>query len=640
LTVSFESIIFSSKAPLRTPGPLNTPKSMPTRPNQTILVIDDESYLRDSIAIYFEDAGFKVWQADNGKSGLELFRLNSPDLVLVDLIMPEVDGLEVLEVVRKESADTPVIIVSGQGVLTDAIKALKLGAWDYVTKPILDLAEVEHAVTSALEKTQLIRENRQYRESLENQTEELKAANKQLLLEIDERKKLENDLSNIQNHLEVLVEERTSELKSINDRLIREIAKHKLTEEKLKQSEEKYRSILENIEEIYYECDLSGKIEFVSGSMDHSLTKEQLIGINNQQYTDDGSAKEVYETYFGVYKTGIPVKAFTFEIVISDGSKRFIENSISLIKNATGRAIGFRGIARDVTKRQLMENKLAEHRDHLEMLVQDRTIELRKAKIQAEEASSAKSEFLANISHELRTPMHGILSYSKFGLEKLDRVDKEKLHKYFTNINISAKRLMILLNDLLDLSKLESGFDRLAIEENNVSALAESVMNEFTVLLNEKNQKIDITPNDFSTVFWCDGNKILQVLRNLISNAIKFSPDGESISIHFSKDTIEFGEGSVPAIKISVIDRGIGIPPDELNLVFDKFIQSSKTKTGAGGTGLGLAICYEIIRMHGGLIWADNNEMGGAVFSILLPYQHPTRSTQMSNEPAIVTNNS
>ena len=589
---------------------------------KTILIIDDELYIRESIAAVFEDTGFNVLEADNGNKGLELFHQKNPDIVLVDLIMPEMGGLEVLQRIRQDSIDTPIIIVSGQGVLADAIKALKLGAWDYVTKPILDMAEIEHAVNAALEKARLIRENLQYRESLENQAAELKTINDQLLSEIEERTKLENDLKRYRDHLEELVGERTVELRSSNERLSQEIVEHQQTEDKLRLSEEKYRSILENIEEIYFECDLAGNILFTSGSMEENMSKEQLIGLNNQEYMDKETSRRVFDAFHNVYETGQSIKYFEYEVDRLDGSKRHLESSISLIRDANGTPTGFRGISRDVTERKLTEKKLEVYRDHLENLVYERTIELRKAKIQAEEASNAKSEFLANISHELRTPMHGILSYSKFGIEKLERVDKKKLKKYFTNINISAKRLMILLNDLLDLSKLESGFDSLEIKENEIISLIETATSEFNLLLNEKRQRLEVDRPHFSTIVSCDGNKILQVLRNLISNAIKFSPEGEQISIRFGERAITSEGITGSALLISITDRGIGIPPDELGLVFDKFIQSSKTKTGAGGTGLGLAISYEILRLHRGEIWAENNESGGATFNILLPYDH------------------
>jgi len=132
-----------------------------------ILIIDDDTAIRDVFAFYLKRLGYAVVTAADGQSGIDLCRSGNPDLVLCDLRMPGMDGLEVLAVLTREFPETPVIVVSGMGGLADAIQALKLGAWDYVTKPIEDFAVLDHAVGSALERARLRAENRSYREHLE-----------------------------------------------------------------------------------------------------------------------------------------------------------------------------------------------------------------------------------------------------------------------------------------------------------------------------------------------------------------------------------------------------------------------------------------------------------------------------------------
>lgn len=139
----------------------------------TILVIDDEASVRQSIAAYLEDSGFETLQAADGRAGVACIGRDNPDVILCDLRMPGMDGMDVLEWVGRERAETPILVVSGLGGLGDAIKALKLGAWDYITKPIQDMAVLEHAVRQALERADLIRENRIYREHLEQANERL-----------------------------------------------------------------------------------------------------------------------------------------------------------------------------------------------------------------------------------------------------------------------------------------------------------------------------------------------------------------------------------------------------------------------------------------------------------------------------------
>jgi putative nucleotidyltransferase with HDIG domain len=149
-----------------------------------ILTIDDEYLIRETISDYLEEYGYEVIQAENGKKGIDVFRSERPDLILVDLRMPEMDGLDVLSVICKESPQTPIIMVSGTGILQDAIEAIRKGAWDYVSKPIQDMAVLDHAVSRSLERAQLLRENDSYKKHLEKKvlqrTKELEKSNAQL----------------------------------------------------------------------------------------------------------------------------------------------------------------------------------------------------------------------------------------------------------------------------------------------------------------------------------------------------------------------------------------------------------------------------------------------------------------------------
>ena len=283
-------------------------------------------------------------------------------------------------------------------------------------------------------------------------------------------------------------------------------------------------------------------------------------------------------------------------------------------------------IVRDITVRKQAEKALKETLDEMEKKVFERTGNYKKAKEEAEQANLAKSEFLANISHELRTPMHHILNYSKYGIEKSDRVGQDKLQNYFSQISTSGGRLLSLINDLLDLSKMESGRMEYQIKKTNLGLMVEDLITEFSQAV-EKNIRFEVKPDETPTIILCDELKIEQVFRNLLANAINFSPSGKSIAISFDRIKLSAGKRktdkkTIPGLKVSIKDEGIGIPESDLETIFDKFIQSSKTKTGAGGTGLGLSICKEITKAHNGKIWAENNPEGGATFCLVLPYDH------------------
>ncbi|WXL27633.1 two-component system response regulator RssB [Ectopseudomonas mendocina] len=142
----------------------------------TLLIIDDDDVVRASLAAYLEDSGFHVLQAANALQGLEVFQSKSPDLVICDLRMPQIDGLELIRRINALQVETPVIVVSGAGVMTDAVEALRLGAVDYLIKPLADLAVLEHSVNRALDRVNLRKENQRYREQLESTNRELQAS--------------------------------------------------------------------------------------------------------------------------------------------------------------------------------------------------------------------------------------------------------------------------------------------------------------------------------------------------------------------------------------------------------------------------------------------------------------------------------
>jgi len=243
---------------------------------------------------------------------------------------------------------------------------------------------------------------------------------------------------------------------------------------------------------------------------------------------------------------------------------------------------------------------------------------------QAEEAANranrAKSEFLANMSHELRTPMHAILGFSELGIKRLTSGDlkKEKLTRFFQKIKDSGDRLLKLLNSLLDLSKLEAGKMSYEMCITNLLPIINESIEEFESRLKEKKLTLKVAPTTIGTEAYFDDFRIGQVIRNLLSNAIKFSPEGGNIVIYFQK--VPLKNNGQQEIQVSVIDQGVGIPQEELESVFDKFIQSKRTNLGNGGTGLGLAICREIIHAHHGKIWASlNPSSSGVILSFTLP---------------------
>jgi PAS domain S-box-containing protein len=234
----------------------------------------------------------------------------------------------------------------------------------------------------------------------------------------------------------------------------------------------------------------------------------------------------------------------------------------------------------------------------------------REARDLAEEASRAKSEFVANISHELRTPLQAILGFSELGFTR--GRDNPKLAGMFTDIHNSGQRMLALVNDLLDVSKIESAVGTFELERCDLRAIVQGVLRELDPLVGQRGLRLHVHLSDAPLSVKVDPGRLHQAIRNVVANAIKFSPERSVLQVQAVAT-------STDECTISVADRGPGIPPGELESIFEAFVQSSKTKDGSGGTGLGLAISRKIIEVHGGHIQAENRPDGGAIFRIRLP---------------------
>lgn len=253
----------------------------------------------------------------------------------------------------------------------------------------------------------------------------------------------------------------------------------------------------------------------------------------------------------------------------------------------------------DITGRRQLEDTLRARQDQLEQ-----------ALAATQQANQAKSVFLANISHELRTPMHGILSFSQLGCKRAPDMSPDKLVHYFSTIQHSARRLLTFLNDLIDLATLQSGQVALKRQPLDLLRLLRQVQQGFAEAMAEKQLRFDLQyPNageaDPPPTVMADPEQLALVLNHLLANAIRFSPAGGTLWLQISVSSPLLAAAS-PQLCLRLRDEGIGIPEGELESIFDPFVQSSKTRTGAGGTGLGLSISRQIVTLHGGSLRAEN----------------------------------
>lgn len=283
-----------------------------------------------------------------------------------------------------------------------------------------------------------------------------------------------------------------------------------------------------------------------------------------------------------------------------------------------GNALTFQRIIQHSTERMRLVREVEHAKDTLEQKVEERTRDLASAMTMLHDAVSAKEAFFANMTHELRTPLHAIINFSRFGSKKIGTASQEKLKGYFDDIHLSGQRLLGLVNDILDLTKHNSGMAELHREPTDITEMIRDIQREMSSMLEQKKLRLEIYIAPECAHLTIDRRRIYQVLLNLISNACKFS--GEQRIIELRAELMRAADNT-PTATFSVIDEGIGIPEAELDSVFDEFAQSSKVKSGEfhAGTGLGLAICRQIVHAHGGLIKAEHNPRGGTILRFTLP---------------------
>jgi signal transduction histidine kinase len=228
-----------------------------------------------------------------------------------------------------------------------------------------------------------------------------------------------------------------------------------------------------------------------------------------------------------------------------------------------------------------------------------------------ERANRLKSEFLASMSHELRTPLHTIIGFSELLTEELEGPLNEKQKRFLGHILQDSRHLLELINDILDLSKIEAGRLELQKEQIDFAGCLEDVIATMTQQASAKNIKVEVR-NQFRGSLHADRLRVKEILYNLLSNALKFTPDGGQVWV----ETLVRGH----QLHVTVGDTGIGVQPEEHQSIFEKFYQvGSTTKGTREGTGLGLAITRKLVELHGGHIWLESRSGEGSRFSFTLP---------------------
>ena len=499
-------------------------------PKADILVIDDTPENLHLLSTMLSDRGYKVRSVTKGSTGIRGAIAAPPDLILLDINMPEINGYEVCAQLKENeiTRDIPVIFISALGDVFDKVKAFDVGGVDFINKPF-QIEEVLARMQSHL----TIRRLQQQQTS----------QNIQLQQEIDQRRRAEETFEK-------------SFLSSPSP-----IAIATLEQDKFVAANPSFLRMSG-----YLQDDLIGK-----------TTTDLSLWRSPEAYT---AAITQATAILSLADDGISdnkVASYELDCQPRSGSSRTVLVSIERIV-LRGQPCALITL-KDITERKRLEN-----------------------------------EFISVVSHELRTPMHSLIG----ALDLLNTGDLGELtdqgRQILSMATTNAERLILLVNDILDLERLKSG----KVELSKNSCSIDKLFNQAVDAMQMMADRVEVTLRSQSVPVSVnlDCDRLLQTLTNLLSNAIKFSPSGSTVQLAATLDN----NSETNYLHITVKDEGRGIPPNQLETIFERFQQvDASDSRKKGGTGLGLAICRNIVQQHNGRIWAESQLNHGSTFHILLP---------------------
>ncbi len=519
-----------------------------------ILAVDDSPATLQLLTSLLAGSGYRVRPADAGLLALRSVAAKVPDLILLDVNMPEMDGFEVCRRLKSEerSRHIPVLFISGLGGREEKVKGFEAGGLDYIIKPF-EPEEVLARVRTHLH-----------------------------LHELTER-------------LEQRVRERTDELSAANSRLQQDVVERTRSEEALRESEARLRLAVRASRIGLWDWHLPTNSVYFSPEWKRQLgysedeLPDRFEEWRNRVHPDDlGTTLERLQ-----HNLESPADNYMLEFRLrhKDGSYRWMVAQAQIFRDEAGKPVRVMGCHIDITERQGVEE------------------ELRQAKRDAETASIAKSRFLSTMSHEIRTPMNGVIGV----IQLLQHTELTPEQLEYTEIAKKAgTELVQLLNDILDISKIEADRIELEVADFDLRTAVADTVRLLSLLAREKGIKLSATVDaDVPTALKGDAGRLCQIFRHLINNAIKFTSHG-TVTVQVRK---EGEDGSFATLRVLVRDSGIGISADKRGQIFDSFTQVDNSTTRKyGGTGLGLAICKRLAELMGGSIGVESAEGEGALF--------------------------
>jgi len=560
-----------------------------------ILIVDDNhsfvDLVADSVARSYPQA--RIGRATSGEEAIGVLQEESWDVVLLDYRLPDIDGLEVLAEIRKHLIDVGVVMITGEGDEKLAADLFRMGAWDYLVKGSINARAIETSIGQALTRRVLARQHGLAERGVDSS--KLEERSRALDIAYDKLREKKEQLRLLSDSLEATIQERTAELKATTAFLNEVLA-----------STTDYFIIACNSKGVVLSFNKGAETLF-------GVDAEDVVGRRHfrtlfSELAEVGAAEEL----LAQVADGLSPQLELLALV--RGREGFLSKvSFSRLEEAgwSGSDDGKDGlviIGSDVTHERELE---AENQEYIRQ-IEETNQHLRFSNEKILEATRLKDQFLANVSHELRTPLNAIIGYADLLDGGIYGELVGKQNDAVRSISTRAADLLALINDILDLARIESGMADLRIGRFTVANLLEEVCETGQVLALEK--QVDVTWRDHGcaeVMLHTDRQKLQQILLNLVNNGVKFTSAGSVL--------IESRELSEQTIEFTVTDTGIGIPDDELESVFDEFRQVDGSSTREyGGSGLGLTISRKLARLLGGDVSVVSEVGVGSTFRVFV----------------------
>ena len=623
-----------------------------------ILVVDDNIDLTMILQDTLKGEGYNVMVAHDGKTALAICQENRFDLALIDIKLPDMPGIELINKFGEISPETDYVIITAYADVKTAINAVgHRKIVGYQTKPLdmNNLLILTRQVSKQKQTEEALRTNEaRFRELFGNiqsgvavyeavdggedfifkdfnkGAEKIDGISRETVV----GKRLTEVFPGVKEFGVFDVFQRvwrTGKAEHFPDAMYRDeriigwrdnniyklpsgevvavyedITERKQAEKSLQESEEKYRTILESIQDGYYEVDLAGNFTFFNDSMCEisGYSRDELMGMNYRQYTNEQDSEKLYNTLNKVYTTGKPSGIMDHVMVRKDGTERYIELSGSLIKDAEGHRVGFQGIIRDVTERKHTEKERAKLQDQLQQAKKMETIGI----------------LAGGVAHDLNNILSGIISYPELLL--LDLPEDSPLRKPLLTIQKSGEKAAVVVQDLLTLARRGVTITEIV---NLNSIISEQLKSPEYEKLRSFHPDVDIETNLEKDLLNIKGSTahLSKTVMNLISNAAEAMPDGGKVLVSTENLYIDrpirgydhVAEGDY--VVVTVIDTGIGISKEDIERIFEPFY--TKKVMGRSGSGLGMSVVWGTVKDHNGYIDVKSIKGKGTTFTLYFP---------------------